>query len=155
MVVVVAAGRAQLASERSERASGAIDEAKCSPKGAKRSHNGRPRGSKRICVVVVVFAGLAALASERSERASEAIDVTGRRVTCVTRSPCNALPVHLLRQVPGVSFFALFFVVFSVWLLVTFWKAFGGLLGVSFDQFSLLVSIKKVVDFSIDVSSIF
>ena len=87
VVVVVAAGRAQLASERSERASGAIDEAKCSPKGARRSHNGAPRGSKRICVVVVVAAGRAQLASERSERASEAIDVTGRRVTCVTRSP--------------------------------------------------------------------
>ena len=46
VVVVVAAGRAQLASERSERASGAIDEAKCSPKGARRSHNGAPREPK-------------------------------------------------------------------------------------------------------------
>ena len=65
-------------------------EAKWSPKGAKWSHNGGPRGSKRIVVVVVVVAGRAQLASERSERASGAIDVTGMRVTCVTRSPCNA-----------------------------------------------------------------
>ena len=73
-------------------------EAKWSPKGAKWSHNGGPRGSKRIVVVVVVAAGRAQLASERSERASGAIDVTGMRVTCVTRSPCNAFPVHLPRQ---------------------------------------------------------
>ena len=52
-------------------------------------------------MVVVVAAGRAQLASERSERASGAIDVTGMRVTCVTRSPCNALPVHLPRQVLG------------------------------------------------------
>ena len=87
-------------------------EATWSRKGAKWSHNGGPRGSKRIVVVVVVAAGRAQLASERSERASGAIDVTGMRVTCVTRSPCNALPVHLPRQVLGVSFFAFFFVVF-------------------------------------------
>ena len=80
-----------------------------SPKAAKRSHNGGPRGLKRIVVVVVVAAGRAQLASERSERASGAMDVTGMRVTCVTRSPCNALPVHLPRQVSKWLLFSLFF----------------------------------------------
>ena len=76
-------------------------ETKWRPKGAKWSHNGGPRGSKRIVVVVVVAAGRAQLASVR---ASGAIDVTGMRATCVTRSPCNAIPVHLPRQVSGGLF---------------------------------------------------
>ena len=143
VVVVVVAGRAQLASERSERASGAIDEAKCSPKGARRSHNGAPRGSKRICVVVVVAAGRAQLASERSERASGAIDVTGMRVTCVTCSPCNALPVHLPRQVLGVSFFTLFSMFFRSAFFITFWKLFGGMFGFIFCLFLLFFPSKQ------------
>ena len=114
--------RAQLASERSERASGAIDEARYSPKGAKRSHNGGPRGSKRIVVVVVVAAGRAQLASERSERASGAIDVTGMRVTCVTRSPCNALPV----LTETGFFFDLFWFIFRLFFWYRFLMVLGG-----------------------------
>jgi len=53
------------------------------------------------------------------------------------------------------SFFDHFFVVFSVWFLVTFWKVFGGILGVIFDHFSLLFSTKKVIDFLKDFSLIF
>ena len=49
-------------------------------------------------------------------------------------------------RIPGVSFFALSSVVFSVWLLVTLRKALGAILGVIFDQFSLLFLLKKVVD---------
>ena len=43
-----------------------------------------------------------------------------------------------------------FFVVFPDWFFVTFCMVFEGILVVIFDQFSLLLSIKKVVDFSID-----
>ena len=99
-------------------------------------------GSKRICVVVVVAAGRAQLASERSERASEAIDVTERRVTCVTRSPCNALPVHLLSQFFFGHFFGQFLFDFSVCFLVTIWTVFGGILGLIFNDLSVLLSIK-------------
>ena len=95
-------------------------EAKWSPKNQMKV-NGDSRGSKRIVVVVVVVAaGRAQLASERSERASGAIDVTGMRVTCVTRPPCNALPVHLPRQVCFVSF-SLFF---SVCFFASFFDVF-------------------------------
>ena len=44
---------------------------------------------------------------------------------------------------------------FSVCFLVTFWKVFGGILGVIFDEFSVLFSIKNVIDFSIDFPLIF
>ena len=125
--------RAQLASERSERASGAIDEARYSPKGAKRSHNGGPRGSKLIVVVVVVAAGRAQLASEHSERASGAVDVTGMRVTCVTRSPCNALPVHLPRQVYFEHFSLLFFSLFFGFIFKGFLMIFRYVFGSIFE----------------------
>ena len=67
----------------------------------------------------------------------------------------NALPVHLLRQVYRVSCWAVFFVLFLGSFSVAFWEVLGGILGVIFDHFLLLFSIKKLVDFSTDFSSIF
>ena len=67
-------------------------------------------------------------------------------------------------RILGVSFFTLFFnaffgvfffIVFSVRFFVTFWEVSGGLLGVIFDHFSLLFSIKKVLHFLNDFSMIF
>ena len=70
------------------------------------------------------------------------------------RKNMNALPVHLLRQVPGLSFFSLFcccfFCVVSCYVLEGFWRAFCFI----FDEFLLLFSIKTVIDFSSDFSAI-
>ena len=58
-----------------------------------------------------------------------------------------------LRFLEG-SFFDHFCVDFSVCFLDTFWMIFGGISGVIFYDFSVFFSIKKVNDFSIDLSSI-
>ena len=54
----------------------------------------------------------------------------------------------------GASVFEHFSVDFSVCFLVTFWMVFGGILGIIFFEFSALFSIKKVIDVSIDFSTI-
>jgi len=51
--------------------------------------------------------------------------------------------------------FVYFFGCFSGVVFLMFWEVLGGILGVIFDHFSLLFSIKKLVDFSTDFSSIF
>ena len=59
----------------------------------------------------------------------------------------HALPVHLPRQVFFHTFLGHFFVVFSVSFFVTFLEVLGGILGIIFGHFSLLLSIKKVFHF--------
>ena len=60
----------------------------------------------------------------------------------------------LTKQVPGRPFFPLFFVVFSVSFLEGFGRLWGAILGVLFDDFLVLFSMKTVIDVSIDFSSI-
>ena len=61
----------------------------------------------------------------------------------------------LTKQVPCRPFFPLFFVVLSVSFLEGFGRLWGAILGVLFDDFLVLFSMKTVIDVSIDFSSIF
>ena len=126
-------------------------EPKWSQKGAKWRENGAPSELKSMKNGMKNESRWRAqLVSERSERASGAIDVTGMRVTCVTCSPCNALPVNLPRQVFFGHLFGHFFVDCSECFSVSFWMVFGTILKHICNDLSVLFSIKKTIDFSID-----
>ena len=67
----------------------------------------------------------------------------------------NALPVLCWLRFMFHSFLGSFFRCFFCMVFAHFLGGFGAILGVIFDQVSLLFLIKKVVYFSIDFSSIF